>query len=178
MDVSFFEGCGDFGAACFEALADVAGTPVFASSASFGVLSCPMVTHTASPMAATVSAAATISAVGFGGDFFLRLFEEMPEELGIPVSKTAASPGSRALATEASAGPPLGVMCARSDRSYAFFFSGLSKQTLAAATSLSNCCDSAACLPAWNVRKWAIRWLAAFSMTVALSSNGGTPSSR
>ena len=108
MGVSFFAGSGDFGKTSFGGLAAVAGSTAFAIPPSLGVLSCPMVTHTANPTATTVSAAAPMNTVRLGCDFFPRLADATDAALDLPFSKIATSSGSNESASQRPAGPLLG----------------------------------------------------------------------
>ena len=145
MGASFLAGSADFGRTGLGGLAEFAGTGTFAISLSSGALSCPMVTQTANPAATAVSAATAINAVGFDFDFFPRPFAAIVELRAIGVSKTSASPASEGVGKGWAVEMAAGRSFCRSNWSYAVFFSGLSRQILAVATSLSSFCDSAEC---------------------------------
>ena len=62
--------------------------------------------------------------------------------------------------------------------SYFARLSADSRQTFAPATSFSSFCDRAEYVPVWCVRRWAIRWSEAASITSGSVSNVRRPSSR
>ena len=128
----------------FAALADGARS-AFVSPPSLGAPPRPIAHHSAAnPTTATASTAAPMSTAGLGCGFFPAPPEVIAGALVLFVSRTAASSRSSESATERSAWSAARLEAVGgATRSYAVFFSGLSRQILAAATSFSSRCDSA-----------------------------------